>query len=580
MGTFSRALVRLGVMLFLLFAVPPGLAQVPEGPGAWSSKQTWAADTVNGGHLTGYVYWPSTQPALGGKRALVLVLHGCAQTALGDVLESADDRGYNWKAAADRYGAVILAPDATGNVYNYHCWDYSSPNHNRTSGHDAILLDLVQRYVANPQYAIDPKQVYVSGLSSGGGETMVLGCMAPEIFAGLGVSAGPPPGTTANQIGFVPSGFTSESAAGRCRSLAGANTASFATQVANVTWGTSDFIVAQAYGPINAAALRSVYGGRFSKAGPIAVPGGGNNIVHVDSDGRARTSEMAVGTAAHAWLAGPGGQNTNYVNATKVNYPAFLMDFWFLNNLRVNAAPAPVMTSCQANVAGNSVTVTGSAVSGEGSIGSYRVVLDGTTTVDDPAAGSGPRFSIGYALANGYYRGRVTATDAVSGRISPPCDIARFLVGPEPAILPPVGLAATGASASAIALSWNAASGASGYNVYRNGVRITAAPVTATSFTSTGLEPGTSYAFQVSSVAAAGNESPLSATVRAMTQPPFACSAVRASNWTHVQAGRAHSAGGFARANGSNQHMGLNNIFTNSTLAQTAPGYYVIGDCP
>lgn len=580
MGTSSRALVRLGFMLLMLLAVPSGLAQVPEGPGAWSSKQTWAADTVNGGHLSGYVYWPATQPALGGKRALVLVLHGCAQTALGDVLESADDRGYNWKAAADRYGAVILAPEATGNIYNYHCWDYSTPNHSRTAGHDGVLLDLVQRYVANPRYAIDPGQVYVTGLSSGGGEAMVLGCMAPEVFAGLGVVAGPPPGTTANQIGFVPSGYTSDTAAGRCRSLAGANTTNFATQIASVAWGTSDFVVAQAYGPINAAALRAVYGGRFTKAEPAAVPGGGSNIRHTDRYGKLRTSEMAVGTAAHAWLAGVGGQNINYVNATKVNYPAFLMDFWFLNNLRVSAAAAPVMTSCQANVQGNSVTITGSALSGEAGIGSYRVVLDGTTAIDDPAAGSGPRFSIGYALANGVYSGRVTAADAGGGRVSAPCSIARFLVGPEPSILPPIGLAATGASASAIALAWNAASGAGSYNVYRNSVRITATPVTGTSFTSTGLEPGTSYGFQVSSVAASGYESPLSNTVRAMTQPPFGCNAIRASNWSHVQAGRAHASGGFARANGSNQNMGLNNIFTNNTLAQTSPGYYVIGNCP
>lgn len=46
------------------------------GPGTWSAQQTWATDTVNGGSLTGFFYWPATQPTLGGKRALVLVLHG------------------------------------------------------------------------------------------------------------------------------------------------------------------------------------------------------------------------------------------------------------------------------------------------------------------------------------------------------------------------------------------------------------------------------------------------------------------------------------------------------------------------
>jgi hypothetical protein len=38
--------------------------------------------------------------------------------------------------------------------------------------------------------------------------------------------------------------------------------------------------------------------------------------------------------------------------------------------------------------------------------------------------------------------------------------------------------------------------------------------------------------------------------------------------------------GGYALANGSNQNMGLDNTFYTGTLAQTAPGYNVIGNCP
>src|SRR5471032_1164093 len=87
-----------------------------------------------------------------------------------------------------------------------------TPPNRSAAGHDAILLDLVSRFVNDPQYAIDPKQVYVTGLSSGGGETMVLGCLAPDIFAGVGINAGPPPGTTTLQIGAVPSGYTATTA--------------------------------------------------------------------------------------------------------------------------------------------------------------------------------------------------------------------------------------------------------------------------------------------------------------------------------------------------------------------------------
>ncbi|RJG09454.1 hypothetical protein [Massilia cavernae] len=37
-------------------------------------------------------------------------------TAAGDVINDATDNGFNWKGVADQYGAVILAPNATGNA--------------------------------------------------------------------------------------------------------------------------------------------------------------------------------------------------------------------------------------------------------------------------------------------------------------------------------------------------------------------------------------------------------------------------------------------------------------------------------
>ncbi|NHZ33115.1 extracellular catalytic domain type 1 short-chain-length polyhydroxyalkanoate depolymerase [Massilia rubra] len=564
----------------LMLCLPAcALAQVQAGPGAWSGNQTWGADSVNGGNLSGYFYWPATQPVLGGKRALVMVLHGCQQTAAGDVIDSGADKGFNWKGVADQYGAVVLAPNATGNVSGSHCWDYSLSNHNRASGHDGVLLNLVSRFLADARYAIDPNQVYVTGLSSGGGQTMVLGCLAPDVFAGIGINAGPPPGTTIMQIGSVPSGFNANTAGNKCTTMAGAQQGKFATQIASVIWGTSDYTVAPAYGPIDAAAMRIAYGGVFTKGAQVLVPGGGNNTPYTDGNGKLRTSEIAVTGMGHAWPAGPGGQNNHFVDATKVDYPAFVMDFWFRNNLRASAIAAPLMTACTASVSGNTATIGGAAVDAAGTIGSYRVALSGATPVNDAQAGSGAAFSIAYALANGYYSGTVTATSANTGQTSAPCTLPQFLVGPVPAVQPPAGLKAGSASASTIALSWSAAPGASGYNVYRNGGKVTPTPVTGTSYTDTGLAPSTSYTYQASSAAGA-LESGLSAGVRASTSSGFSCSTVTASNFAHVQAGRAHDSGGFALANGSNQNMGLNNLFYTQTLAQTSAAHYVVGNCP
>nr|WP_202462518.1 glycoside hydrolase family 18 protein [Streptomyces sp. SID8374] len=92
------------------------------------------------------------------------------------------------------------------------------------------------------------------------------------------------------------------------------------------------------------------------------------------------------------------------------------------------------------------------------------------------------------------------------------------LVGPggDPVVVPavPAGLRTTAVTASSVALSWNAVSGASGYNVYRGGTKVASA--TGPSATVTGLAASTAYSFQVTATNAAG-ESAKSAAVTATT---------------------------------------------------------------
>ncbi|MEU6087774.1 glycoside hydrolase family 18 protein [Streptomyces sp. NPDC047085] len=86
---------------------------------------------------------------------------------------------------------------------------------------------------------------------------------------------------------------------------------------------------------------------------------------------------------------------------------------------------------------------------------------------------------------------------------------------PTPTVPPaPSGLTVTGTTSSSVSLSWSAVSGATGYNVYRDGTKVTA--VTGTSATVTGLSASTSYSFQVTATNAAG-ESPKSTAATATT---------------------------------------------------------------
>lgn len=70
-------------------------------------------------------------------------------------------------------------------------------------------------------------------------------------------------------------------------------------------------------------------------------------------------------------------------------------------------------------------------------------------------------------------------------------------------------------------------------------------------------------------------------TTTATTTTTTAGACFSASNYAHVTAGRAYNSAGYAKANGSNQNMGLNNTFITTKLRMTGPNYYVIDTtCP
>ena len=77
----------------------------------------------------------------------------------------------------------------------------------------------------------------------------------------------------------------------------------------------------------------------------------------------------------------------------------------------------------------------------------------------------------------------------------------------------PSGLSAIPGDAQ-VQLSWDAATGASGYNVYRGGVKVNSAPVTSASYLDTGLTNGVTYSYQVTAIVN-GRESAKSPAVSA-----------------------------------------------------------------
>lgn len=149
----------------------------------------------------------------------------------------------------------------------------------------------------------------------------------------------------------------------------------------------------------------------------------------------------------------------------------------------------------------------------------------------------------------------------------------------------PAGLAAGVPTANSVPLGWGAVPGVAGYNVYRAASasgpwsRANATPLSATSYTATGLQGGTTYHFTVRAVDAAGTESANSNVVSATTTGSSAC--FNASNYAHTVAGRAYQSGGRAYAMGSANPLGIWATWVFSKLRQTGPGYYVVDPgCP
>ena len=87
---------------------------------------------------------------------------------------------------------------------------------------------------------IDPNQVYVTGLSSGGAMALLAGCKAPDVFAGVGAIEGPSVGSNQDHAFNNPPSGNVDHALAKCKDLAGVKSEAFSTQITSVGYGDLD----------------------------------------------------------------------------------------------------------------------------------------------------------------------------------------------------------------------------------------------------------------------------------------------------------------------------------------------------